>query len=240
MRLSLDVLDGVLNVDNAALRTGDSAANNEHIQLGINFNNFKVLNSYLLAAHMTCADLAREDAGGIGARAHRTCVTVNRTAAVAGGSSLSAPALDNAGVALTLGDACDVNLVALGKNVRLDNVADVESGAILEAELLEVLFKGNARFFKVTLFRLGELALRLILITELNGLIALFFSGLLLDNDVGTGFNNGYRNDVARLIEDLRHADLFADDSFLHNYIPPVRLLVRWLSLLGYSQRPLT
>ena len=136
---------------------------------------------------------------------------------MAGGSSLSAPALDNAGVALTLGDACDVNLVALGKNVRLDNVADVESGAILEAELLEVLFKGNARFFKVTLFRLGELALRLILITELNGLIALFFSGLLLDNDVGTGFNNGYRNDVARLIEDLRHADLFADDSLLHD-----------------------
>ena len=68
----------------------------------------------------------------------------------------------------------------------------------------------------MALLRLGELALDLVLKTELDGVVALFLLGLLLDNDARPRLDDGYRNDLASLIEDLRHADLFADDCFFH------------------------
>ena len=62
---------------------------------------------------------------------------------------------------------------------------------------------------------------------ELHRGIALFFRGLLLGDHTGTGLDDGDRNDVAALIEDLGHAHFFADDCFLHLVVSSCfRLLV--------------
>ena len=42
------------------------------------------------------------------------------------------------------------------------------------------------------------------------------YDDLFLSNYAGASFNDGYRNHIALLIEDLGHADLLADDTFLH------------------------
>ena len=160
--------------------------------------------------------LAREDAGGIRAGAHGARVTVDRTAAVAGGGTALAKALDNAGVALALAGAGDVDLVALGEDVGLDGVADFELGAVSKTELLEVLHSADARLLEVAGFGLGELLLGHCLVAELDGLVAFLVLGHLLDNRAGAGFDDGHGDDLAGLVEDLRHADLLADDGFLH------------------------
>ena len=54
--------------------------------------------------------------------------------------------------------------------------------------------------------------------SKLKGVVPIVLHRLLLNHDAGAGFNNGYRDNVALLIEDLGHADFFADDAFLHVY----------------------
>ena len=118
---------------------------------------------------------------------------------------------------MALADAGDVDALALFEDVGLENVADVEGGAVLEAELMQVLEVAGARLGQVAALGLGELALSDFLEAELDGVVALLVSRLLLDDDAGAGLDNGDRNDLAGLIEDLRHADLLADDGFLHS-----------------------
>ncbi len=161
--------------------------------------------------------LARENAGRIGAGAHGTGVTVNGTAAVAGGGTALAEALDDAGVALALAGAGHVDLLALGENVGLDHVADFQLAAVLEAELLEVLDHAHAGLLQVTRLRLAELLLGHFLVAELDGLIAFLFLGHLGHDHAGACLDDGDRNDLAGLVEDLRHADLLANDGFLHS-----------------------
>ena len=67
--------------------------------------------------------------------------------------------------------------------------------------------------------RLGQLGLLDIAEAKLNGIIAVFFGGLLLNHDAGACFDHGYRNDLAALIENLGHAHFFADDCFLHLHL---------------------
>ena len=64
--------------------------------------------------------------------------------------------------------------------------------------------------------RFGELALGNLLITQLNGLVAILLGGLLLHHGAGAGLDQGDGHHPAGFIEDLGHADLFADDRFLH------------------------
>ena len=49
---------------------------------------------------------------------------------------------------------------------------------------------------------------------ELDSLITVFFVGLLLSDHAGTGLDNGDRDHMALFVEDLRHANLLADDCF--------------------------
>ena len=75
---------------------------------------------------MACADLTREDTGLVGRSAHGACVTVDRAAAVGHGGTACAIALHNALVAVALGDAGNVDLVAGSEGVSLNFVADVQ------------------------------------------------------------------------------------------------------------------
>ena len=208
------------------LRAGDGAADDDHVQFGIDLDDVKVLHRDLLGAHVTGADLAGKDAAGIRGGAHGAGMTVDRAAAVGHRGALGAPALDDAGVALALADAGDVDLVALFEGVSLDNVADVHLVGILEAELVQHAQRADAGLVEMTLFGFVELALGDFLEAELDGSIAFLFRGLLLDHFARAGFDNGHGDDLAGLVEDLRHADLLADDGLFH-WIAPFRLLVR-------------
>ena len=127
-------------------------------------------------------------------------------------------ALDDAGVALALADAGDVDALALFEHVGLEDVADVQSAAVLEAELVQVAQVAGAGLGEVAALRLGELLLADFVKAELHGVVAFLVGRLLLDDDAGAGLDNSDGDDLAGLIEDLRHADLLADDGFLHCY----------------------
>ena len=143
-------------------------------------------------------------------------MTVDRTAAVAHGGALGAVTLDDAGVALALADAGAVHMIALGEHVGPDDIAHVDGGAVVQAELLEHLQGLSARLGQVAQLRLGELALGDGLEAHLHGLIAVVLEGLLLHHGAGAGLDDGHGDDLAVGVKDLRHADLFADDCLFH------------------------
>ena len=88
-----------------------------------------------------------------------------------------------------------------------------------------MLDHAHARLLQVALLRLGELLLGYFLVTELDCFVSFLLLGHLLHDHAGAGFNDGDRNDLTSLVEDLRHADLLADDGFLH-FISSYWLLV--------------
>ena len=92
------------------------ALDSDQIVLGVNLDNGQVLHGNAHAAHVAGQALAGEHARGVGNSAHRTCMTCHRASAVALTQTVLAKALDNALVALALGNACNVNLVACCKD----------------------------------------------------------------------------------------------------------------------------
>ena len=62
---NVDGLDGVLQIHDAALGAGDRAANNDHVELGVDLDDDEVLNSGLLIAHLAGADVALEMREGL-------------------------------------------------------------------------------------------------------------------------------------------------------------------------------
>ncbi len=226
-------LGSALDVHDAALGAGDGAADSDHVQFGIDLDNVEVLHSDLVNAHVAGLMLARHDAGRIGARAHGARVTVDRAAAVGGGGAALAVTLDRAGIALALADAGDVDLLALGEDVGLHGVAHFQLAAVFQAEFFEVLEVGNAGLLQVALLGLGELALGDFLKAELDGFIAFLFLGHLLDDHTGAGLDDGDGDDTASLVEDLRHADLLANNGFFHVFSS----FGYWLPRMARGQR---
>ena len=129
---------------------------------------------------------------------------------------MTAAALDGAFVAVALGSAGHVDVIALRKRVSLDLVAHVHGIGIGKLEFLQVLLEGNASLAQVALLRLGELGLFDVLKAQLHSRVAIFFIGLLLSDGAGSRFNHSDGDHVAGLIEDLGHAHFLADDCFLH------------------------
>ena len=230
-----DGLDGVLQVHDAALGAGNRAANNDHVELRIDLDHDEVLNSGLLIAHLAGADVALEDAGGAGGGAHGAGVTMHGTAAVGGGGTLCAAALDGALVAVALGGAGDVDVIALGEDVSLDLVADVHLGGLFQLELLQVLLEGDARLGEVASLGLAQLGFLDVLKAQLHGGVAVFFVGLLLSDDAGSRLDHGDGDHVAGLIEDLGHAHFLADDSFLHVFL--LLFVGYWLTYADIGSR---
>ena len=93
-------------------------------------------------------------------------MTVHRTAAVGGRGTALAEALDDAGVAVALADAGDVDLVAFLEGVGLDDIAHIDRGAVLETELFEMLLVADARLVQVALLGLGQLLLGDVLVAS--------------------------------------------------------------------------
>ena len=159
---------------------------------------------------------ALKDVGGIDG-AHGTGVTVNRTAAVGVALDSGAMTLNNALEAVALADAGDVNELTLSEDLGGQHVADLVLGAVLQSELLQNLLQLlDAGLLLMADLGLGHVLLFGVLKTQLNGIVAILLGGLLLHDGAGTGLNQGDGHHTASLIEDLGHADLFADDCFLH------------------------
>ncbi len=207
-------LDRVLHGDEAVLWAGNGAADDEHIQLRIDLDDLKVLDGDGLAAHLARAAGALEDTAGISARAAGTDVTVDGAAAVGLALDGKAAALDDALVAVALAGAGHVNEIADLEHIGLDDGAELQLAAIVEVELAQVLLGGNAGLVEMADFRLGQLLFSHVLKAQLNSLITILFGGLLLRNDTGARFDHGDRDHTAVFVEDLRHANFFADDCF--------------------------
>ena len=56
-------------------------------------------------------------------------------------------------------------------------------------------------------------------------------NGLLLHDGAGAGLDDGDRNDLAVGVEQLGHAQLLADDTFLHCVCPPVKVIGWWFPI---------
>ena len=141
---------------------------------------------------------------------------------------MGAVALDDALVAVALAGAGDVHPVALGEHGAVDDIAHLHVSRLVQLELLEDLLQDPlAGLLQMAQFRLGELALGHVLEAQLNGVVAVLLHGLLLHHSAGARLNDGDRDDVARLVEDLRHADLLADDGLFHVFSSLIKVIGR-------------
>ena len=112
------------------------------------------------------------------------------------------------------------------KEFRLEDSSKLEVGDVVKADVFAEGEKvdvtgiskghGYAGGLQVTLLALAELLAGYFLVTELDCLVSFLLLGHLLHDHAGAGLDDGHGNDLASLIEDLRHADLLADDGFLH------------------------
>ena len=80
---------------------------------------------------------------------------------------------------------------------------------------------------EMTLLSLGHVLSLSIHETELNGVITIVLSGLLLRNNAGAALNDGNGDYVALLVKDLSHTDFLTDKSLVHCVFPPVNY---WLA----------
>ena len=110
----------------------------------------------------------------------------------------------------------------IGKKVGMTQIFD-ESGKVIPVTVVEAgpCVVTQLKTIETDGYEAVQLGFEDIKEAKLHSVVAFFFSGLLLSNDAGTGFNNGNRNDAAALIEDLGHAHFLADDCFLHLVFSP-------------------
>ena len=76
-------------------------------------------------------------------------MTVDRAAAVGHVSAVSAVTLDNALVAMALGNAGDIDHVASSEGVSLDHIANVHFFSAFQLEFLQVLLSLDASLLQV-------------------------------------------------------------------------------------------
>src|SRR5699024_1040948 len=136
--------------------------------------------------------------------------------AVALTQAVLAVALDDALVALALGDAGHTHRVASGEAVRLDDIAHIQAGYILETELAEGLLEGHVRLLEVARGCLVNLLGGNLAEAQLNSLIAVTLDSLFLHDGAGACLDDGHRDDLAVFVKQLGHTDLFADNAFNH------------------------
>ena len=127
---------------------------------------------------------------------------------------------------MTLCHTRNVDLVACGEGIDCNDIAHVVAGAVIEAELLEVLLNAELVLFEMTFLSLGCLLRLRIHETKLNGVIAVVFGGLLLSDHAGTSFHDGHGNHVSVLVKDLCHTDFLTDNALFHLLFSSCKLLV--------------
>src|SRR6478672_6597474 len=125
------------HLHDAVARARYGAAHEQQVVLGVHADHGQALLGHALVAHLARAADALEDARGIRGGTDRAR-GADVVRAVRLGPAGEAVALDRALEALALGDARDLDLVALGEGIGLDRLADLKLGGLV-AELDHVL-----------------------------------------------------------------------------------------------------
>ena len=148
------------------------------------------------------------------------------------------PALDDARVAVALGDAGSVHLVACRKDVRLDLVPHFVALDTVEAHFAQDFAGGDPGFFELTEIGLVE---RLLLggnESQLERRVAVRLGRFDLNYGAGTCLDDRDGNHFPVFRKQLGHANLAADDCFTHvKFTPSLILLLGYLlgSIAAYS-----
>ena len=136
------------------------------------------------------------------------------------GSGVLVPAKDRAGVAVALAGAHNIDAVALFKDADFDVLTYFIVLRIVQTELAEITGGRHASLLEVALLglvlKLLHAALRESLEAYLDGRVAITLHGLLLHHGAGARFDDGNGNDAAVFQEELRHADLRAENRLFH------------------------
>ena len=139
----------------------------------------------------------------------------NVVGAVADRAAAEIVALDPALEALADRDPGDLDLLAGLEGGDGDVVADLRAvlGAeVLVAELDQVPHRRGAGLLRMTLLGLGQLARLGLAKGELDGAVAVLLPIANRGHLAGTRLDHGDRHDLSVLPEDLRHAQLLAED----------------------------
>ena len=116
------------------------------------------------------------------------------------------PALDNAGKTATLGHARNVDHIAVGEHLAVDNAADRIVRGILVTELAQETRGLSLDFFIKTGFGLVELALFDLLVCANDRAVTVVLDGARVDYGHGTALHDGNGNGYVVLVEYTRHA----------------------------------
>ena len=165
---------------------------------------------------MTGHALTLEDTGRVGDGAHGAGLTAYRAGAVGVAKGLLAVTLDGALIAFTFAHAADIDCIAAGESICLDDIANVVGSAVIEPEFPERLLRSNICFVEMAFHGFVDLIGLCVAVAQLDCIVAVVLNGLLLHNRAGADLNDSDRNDFSGFIENLGHADFLADDTFFH------------------------
>ena len=133
-------------------------------------------------------------------------------------------ALDNALVALALGNAHNVDLVACCEDISLQHVANVHCGNIFQTELAQGLLGGNVCLLEVTCSCLVDLLGGNLAEAQLNSLIAIALDSLLLHDGAGACLDDGDGDDLA----------VSSNSWVIPTFLPIMPLTIFFSSCKGY------
>ena len=165
---------------------------------------------------MTGHFLALHDSGRVRTGTHRTGMSCNRACTVSCFQCFVIVTFDSARKTFTFTGAANVNNVADFKGVGFDDVTRIQSIRIIKFELVKGSFYRGIRFCEMAFLRFVGIFHADLAKAELYSGIAIVFSGLFLDHYTRSGFYNSYRNNLAVVIKNLRHADFLTNDTFFH------------------------
>src|SRR4029450_2304143 len=204
--------------DHAAARAGDGAAYEQQVFGRAHFDDLDVLRRDSFVAFLPRQALVLEPPAGKGAIADRAAVAEVLVCAVAGGKPAEAVPLHYAGVAAPLGDAGDVDFVALLKQPVDGNlVARRQRVAVaFDAKLAQHLKHALAGLYAMLPIRLGRTLRLLAAETELHAGVAVGGGGLRLHDRARPGLDHGDRHQLTGGRVHLPHAQLLAAQSPCH------------------------
>src|SRR5690606_1099434 len=199
--------------DEAAVRTGNRALDEQQTLLRVNGVDGQVLGGDPLVAHTARHALALEHTTRGGATADGAGGAVLALRAVTGAGATEVVALPDAGEALALALPGHVDLHAGLEDLDGDVLAERVLGGVRRADLDEVTTGGDVRLGEVALEGLVHLARVDVAEGDLDGLVAVDVVRADLGDDVGAGLDDGDRNNTVVLVPHLRHAELLAQDA---------------------------
>jgi hypothetical protein len=195
-------------------RARHRALDQQQVALGVDIGDLQALLGDPLVAHLARHPHPFEDAGGEGAGADRPR-GADVVGAVADRPATEVVALDPALEALADRDPRDLHLLAGLEGGDRHVVAyfdRVISAEVLVAELDQVAHRRRPGLLGVALLGSGKLARLDLAEGELHGRVAVPLGLADRGHLAGAGLDHGDRDDGAVLAEDLRHAELLAND----------------------------